>query len=254
MLGFDPEARMLTFRTTLDGPRVELAFLSFSLPCDAHETRAAHGRARHQGSGSPESATHVALRTSPRRRPAHRGHFKSDGVPVHRSTTEAARSAIFVPRFLHPASSFRRREIAKSPWMLARRPLEALDRQQKSPSAARYSLLELWLLPHDQSTGARRPPANSRSQMLIAGMPARLSATALAHKMGTVGRPECYPGRPRASPSCRSVAVCTARCPSCCKGQSYVRRQASRCREDAVAAVPRLASRSCRSSPPPLSL
>ena len=29
MLGFDPEARMLTFRTTLDGPRVELAFSRF---------------------------------------------------------------------------------------------------------------------------------------------------------------------------------------------------------------------------------
>ena len=199
MLGFDPEARMLTFRTTLDGPRVELAFsrfcrLTLTTPLKPAPRMVNAPIERVPAAAQERDYTLHSDDVTPPLTGRTAGHVEtSDGVYLFTPVNEeAALQRVFVPRSAYTRREFgpSAEEVATSRWIASPNDLlEALERQQKKPILPLgYSLLELGLLTHDQLYRALGgQPANvPLGEMLVnAGMITKADLrTALAHKMG----------------------------------------------------------------------
>jgi hypothetical protein len=199
MLGFDPQARMLTFRTTLDGPRVELAFsrfcrLTLTTPLKPAPRMVNAPIERVPAAAQERDYTLHSDDVTPPLTGRTAGHVEtSDGVYLFTPVNEeAALQRVFVPRTAYTRREFgpSAEEVATSRWIASPNDLlEALERQQKKPILPLgYSLLELGLLTHDQLYRALGgQPANvPLGEMLVgAGMITKADLrTALAHKMG----------------------------------------------------------------------
>jgi hypothetical protein len=199
MLGFDPQARMLTFRTTLDGPKVELSFSQF---CRLTLTTPLRPAARTIGAPIERIPAAAQERDytlhSDDITPALTGRTAgyvetNDGIYLYTPVDdEAGLQRVFVPRTAYTRRELgpSAEEIATSRWIASPGDLlKALEHQQKKPILPLgYSLQELGLLTHDQLYRALGgQPANvPLGEMLVAaGVISKADLrTALAHKMG----------------------------------------------------------------------
>ena len=199
MLGFDPQARMLTFRTSLDGPRVELSFsrfcrLTLTTPLRPAPRMAGAPVERVPAAAQERDYTLYFDDVTPPLTGRTAGHVETnDGVYLFTPVNdEAALRRVFVPRAAYTRREFgpSAEEVATSRWIASPTDLlDALERQQKKPILPLgYSLQELGLLTHDQIYRALGgQPANvPLGEMLVAaGMITKADLrTALAHKMG----------------------------------------------------------------------
>ena len=199
MLGFDPQTRMLTFRTTLDGPKVELSFsrfcrLTLTTPLrPASRTTGAPIERVPAAAQERDYTLHLDDVTAPLTGRTAGYVETSDGVYLFTPVNEeAGLQRVFVPRTAYTRREFgpSAEEVATSRWIASPNELlEALERQQKKPILPLgYSLQELGLLTHDQLYRALGgQPANvPLGEMLVAaGMITKADLqTALAHKMG----------------------------------------------------------------------
>ena len=199
MLGFDPQTRMLTFRTNLEGPKVELAFsrfcrLTLTTPLRPAPRMTGAPIERVPAAAQERDYTLYSDDVTPPLTGRTAGYVETgDGIYLFTPVNdEAALQRVFVPRTAYTRREFgpSAEEIATSRWIASPNDLlEALERQQKKPVLPLgYSLQELGLLTHDQLYRALGgQPANvPLGEMLVAaGMITKADLqTALAHKMG----------------------------------------------------------------------
>lgn len=199
MLGFDPEAAMLTFRAASGGPEVTIPFarfcrLAMTVPLQAAPKMAgapverlpSAAQEREYRLYSKNHATPLVGRTA--------GHVETDHglylfAPV--DDHDASLQRVFVPRSAYERCEFGQsaEEIAASRWIAEPKALlHAIERQQRMPVLRiGQSLLALGLLTQEQLDRALaaedKLPIGER--LVAAGIISRADLqTAIAHKMG----------------------------------------------------------------------
>ncbi len=199
MLGFDPASRTLTFRSSADGPMVELAFARFR-----RLTLTAPLQPVARTSGAPAERVPAAAQERDYRLQSHgsaaplagrtAGHVETaDGLYLFTPVDEEASvQRVFVPRAVYTRCEFgpSAEEVAARMWIASPRELlAAIERQQRMPVLPLgQSLLDLGLITQTQLERAlaRQTHDTPLGESLVSiGVISRADLqTALAHKMG----------------------------------------------------------------------
>jgi len=199
MLAFDPIDRMLTFRTSADGPAAKIPFARFCRLAMSTPLQAAPQMAGAPVERLPSAAQESEYRLYSRDHAAPlvgrtAGHVETEHglylfAPIEEDTSL---QRVFVPRSAYERCEFGQsiEEIAAARWIAEPRALlEAIERQQRMPVLPLgQSMLALGLLNQDQLDRAlasknERVPLGER--LVADGIISRADLqTAIAHKMG----------------------------------------------------------------------
>lgn len=199
MLGFDPVARTITFRTNANGPVVSLPFTRFQRLTLVNPLKPAPQIANAPVERVPAAAQQrdYRLQASPTSEPLTgrtAGRVETpDGMYLFTPVEEeASLQRVFIPRTAYTRCEFgpSAEEVAASRWIASPRELlAAIERQQRMPVLPLgQALLALGLLTQGQLERAlaRQPATRALGESLVAdGVISRADLqTALAHKMG----------------------------------------------------------------------